>query len=129
MKSKILAVGIIILFIGVSVVSSADSVNQYNIEDIEPKTYDNYKEIYSIIRGSANGYTVLNRGLIWRDVSLSAFSMGNTLTIKGRSEPYFELFSVYAEFIHAPCFIGWIIPITTNYCSVFGIAIGNIEWS
>ena len=128
---RITAVGIIVLFMGVSVVSSSTVlINDIYAENIEINTIDENKEIFTIIKGLTKGYTQTNRGLLWRNIQMDAIGQG--FEINGWKEPNFQnFFIIGVKHIKVPLFIGWMIPDDEagGYFTVYGFAIGNIDWS
>ena len=124
---KILATGIIVLFMGVSVVTSADSVN---VSDnlIEFKSFDDEVEIISFIDGGGRLFdSEWKMSFFVKHISISQ----GHIDIKAITSlnPYKEYKVTGAFKIDIPCFIGIDLSKAQDYREVYGIALGNIEWS
>ena len=146
MQNKILRkgliVGIIILFVGVSVLSSVSSkdvsVSNDKVDDDNNEVElleDNQKEIYTIFKNQRVEYiNVGDHVFPWFSIGyVEIYSYGG-FTIKGYKSPLYPLnkswFELDVRQVNAPLFIGryWIDWIE-EWTYVDGIAIGNIEWS
>jgi len=132
--SKTLAIAIIILFFGVSVVSSAVDINknvddEYN-ENSKSKPFDSYTEIFTYISAHVYGIKLKGIGLLF---NVEIWGVDSTIDMQGYRYPLFPLgeshFVVSADHVIAPHFIGICYPVTVDTYGVIGIAIGNIEWS
>ena len=142
---KGLVIGIIILLVGVSVLSSASSkdVSVYNDKIVDDNNKvelleDNQKEIYTIFENVNVNHieasdTFLNYffGFV---IGWIKIYCGVKFTIKGYKRPIFprseSWFKLNVGYVYAPFFIGrcsldWDEPF---WYYVNGIAYGNIEW-
>jgi hypothetical protein len=127
---KGLIVGIIILFIGVSVLSSVSSkdVSVYNDtifdDNKEIETSDDYSEIFTHIDGWCWSIEEKRKSIfIHHGVELWGYS----LNIKGIRFP-FNIFDEDAYYVKVPSLFGRINYDRQPYI-VNGVAFGNIEWS
>ena len=133
---KGLVVGIIILLVGVSVLSSVSSrylsvSNKKTINDInEIETSDDYTEIFTFIDAYVYGLNLKGIGPIYY---IELWGVDNTIDIQGYKSPLFPIinshFVVSTDHVIAPQFIGIYYHVTVDTYSVKGIAFGNIEWS
>ena len=139
---KTLALGIVVLFVGVVFqpgISAVDKeTNEYDeLKDSnEIKITDDYEEIITFIKGWAWINWIERRGLFRGEVNLT---WGNYqwgfINLSGfrRSESGIQYYNelVGVEFVYAYHFVGF----STRYVfpefapRVIGIAFGNIEWS
>ena len=129
---KGLVVGIIVLFISMSSLTSVSSKDIYISKDkilednldIEP--LDTNKEIYTRISGYCDNIGAKRIGIfVHFDVELRANIWG--LTISGIRFP-FNPFKEDVNGVNVPCFIGIIYMDRYPY-HVDGFTFGNIEWS
>ena len=142
---KGLVLGIIVLFFGVSVLSSASSkdVSVYNDKIVDDNNKvelleDNQNEIYTIfdnvnVQNVDTSGSILNYlGFVVGWIELSSYV---EFTIKGYKRPIFPLseswFELKVEYVYAPFFIGRWDPDYDEplWSYIDGIAYGNIEWS
>ena len=136
---KGLAVGIIVLFAGVSVSSS---VSSKDVSISNNKIVDDNKEIRLLEDNQQEIYTIIDIQKIDYIDSLHPFSFfpkwidiknNEVFTIKGYKKPLFPLseswFELKVRQVYAPFFIGEAYIFEPENGWVDGIAIGNIEWS
>ena len=147
---KALVVGIIVLFIGVSVLTSVSSKDISNsdvkmleydtksVENNEIETFDNYKEIITRINGYAELKWIKIRG------SFHGRYYGEAEIIKGDNDGVNLLgirltngckkffYESYRDYIYAPRFIGHsgisMVPGHSWQRFTSGWAFGNIDW-
>lgn len=134
---KLFAIGIIILFIGISVISSANNVNANIKEEVidnpEIEPFNINQEIISFISGTCSDYKINHYGIFKR--SIETWSDGDITSFKVRGYKYSnngEIISfgpLRPTHLISQNFIGSIQRVTLQSCNVFGIAIGDIEWS
>ena len=110
-----------------SAVDINSDVNDESRKNYEIEPLDDYEEIITFIDGTCNGIT--KKGIyIKRDV---IFQAGGTtgFEISGYYRPWVHFNEINVIYIHAPLFIGVIYNHFggTTY-SVWGIALGDIEW-
>ena len=133
---KGLVVGIILLFIyfnGLTSVSSKD-VFIFNKtvlkERYDTESVDNNKESITFIIGLVNHYEYsggFDREAYFESAGgsdLKIFGIKKSST--GSSNIFFK---AYPMRIDVPFFIGFVNDLSNKYANVFGIAIGDIEWS
>ena len=130
MFKKGLIVGIIILFIstsGLTSVSSKDisiSIDKISEDSNEIESRDINIEIFTYINGRCDSASARKTGeSIYRDVEL--WSGNDELMIMGIGFP-FLIFIKYVSELSIPCFIGDIYTERTPHV-VIGYAFGNIE--
>jgi len=129
---KLLVVGIIVLFISMSVLTSVSSkdisISDDKILEDNNKNepLDTYKEIFTHIDGWCDSVKEKRIGYyIHFDVEICSYDF--EITIKGIRFP-FNFFNEFVYNIKVPFFIG-IIADERSPAVVKGFAIGNIEWS
>jgi hypothetical protein len=131
MIKKALLFGIIILFIGISIASSAsyknEKVNDEPITSFETLSEDNNNEILTKIFGHCYDYDIHN-GLFIRNITF--WGGGSCIEVKGWIQPFPTFFEKRVTVVHAPVYIGTIYeyPWGDSY-SINGLAIGSIKWS
>jgi hypothetical protein len=129
---KIWIIGIILLLLLIPVSSALDLLNdEDNTSNVEPeiKPLDYNTEIITFVRGMVNHYEYSGRFI--RESYFEANP--KDLKISGIKKPVIEpldiYFEVYPQKVKASFFIGIVNDLSNKYANVFGIAIGNIEWS
>jgi hypothetical protein len=137
---KTLALGIVVLFIGVVIAPCISAVNKERDKNnklkdsTEIKITDDYEEIITFIKGYAVINWIERRGLFRGEVNLTwdDFSYG-FINLSGfrRSANGIEYYNKLVEvgFVYAYRFIRLYTPNPFMYPIVNGIAIGNIEWN
>ena len=128
---KGIIIGMIILFIGVSVSSAVDinkNFDDRSIKNTEIKSYEDQKEIISFLSGFCSMYQ--SKGLIIRNVTFHCFDVDTNITIKSiTSFIPFNYYKIIAyNNVTAPHFRGRIRGIGREYM-LSGIAFGDITWS
>ena len=136
---KALVVGIIILFLGVSVLPIVSSNNvsspiemllaHGNESDENGKLWDDYNEIISTVRGDGFGTS-------WNYDKGGHFVIYDLRLASGRyyinsftRDPLKLFYHAKAKSIHMKIFIGWCWNANPDdYHQVIGIAIGDITW-
>lgn len=139
---KGLVVGIIVLFVTVSLSPVVTAVNNKTEADDEPLdnsddigTSDEYEEIITFITGYAWLDWIKRRGYFRGEVNLICYKQSSFIILFGfrRSESGIEFYNelIAEDIVYAYRFIGY----STGYSyymfdpGILGIAIGNIEWS
>ena len=137
MKKEILiAIGIVILFLGVGI-QPAIANNAYINKEIKEKNdesrpSDEYNEIITYIEGYANLDWIKRRGLLRGEVDITEWEQSGYVKIlgfrnyNGNIEYFFEI----VHSVYAYRFIGWVNNEFFGIGNpiVFGFALGNIEW-
>ena len=135
MKSKLyckhIAVGIIVLFIGISFIPEinandnyTDDIDDKSIDNFEFGTEDDYEEIITFVRGEAHPVWINRKGPFRGSLRFGMCPRCKGLELSGlrHSNGFIERYNIKLKStgIEIPNFIG--IPEIT-----FGIAIGDIE--
>ena len=133
---KVLVVGIIVLFLGISVlpiVSSKSVSSPFEMllehgseSEVNDKTLDDYKEVISTVEGYGRGIGWNYHGLlVWTDLYL----VDGRYNIKSFTiNPLKFLYQAKAKSMHMKLFIGWIIVNEGRHHSLWGLVIGDITW-
>jgi len=126
MFSKILAIGVIFLFVSIYLIPEVKA----NDFEKDNRSRDEYKEIITFIRGLWVSLEWINkRGNFRGEVNLTNDDWGIfKLFGLGWSNGKIVYFEESATFIHAYRFIGYYEMSAFGDPYVNGIAMGNIEW-
>jgi len=130
---------IILIFISVNVLSSVSSkdvsfyVDNITENNVNNELFDNNEEIITRITGFIwyedykDDWAPIRKVELWTDGYVDTY-----LEIYGYKRPIFPLnnsqFNASPKHIIAYRFIGFILQCDQFYCSVRGIALGNIDW-
>ena len=131
---KVIAVGILVVLVGGSVVSTANSINNNvcyeETEKYVVKPFDDNREIITRIDGSCTYVEIHSKRGIVYDVTFNAEIWGTYLDIDGWMYPFPSYFHELVTYLHTPLFIGFIHRVPGGWThDIRGIALGNIEWS
>ena len=136
MNKKILIgviIAVVILTIPVSTAIDIETVvDTKSSENFETGTLDNNVEVISFIEGTCNRLE-RNPKSLFLSAKILAGGWGTSFLIRGYKRPLFNpeenYFSVYAIYAYVPIFIGFRIPYNYFYDLVWGIALGDIEYT
>ena len=132
---KIIILGVIALFVGVSVFNSVSSKDLSIFDDKilednnKNEPVDDYEEIITIIDGVCKSVT--REGFYYNEpISMHADYF---IVIKGLKKPFSGDFGIFFEeypsYVKASRFYGWAYVFAPREIDVWGFAIGNIDWS
>ena len=130
MKKHLLIICICIVILLIPISSAVDintDVDDESRENFEIETLDDYEEIITFIDGTCNDVT--SKGIyIKRDVTFQA-GESTWFEISGYYRPWVHFNEINVIYIHAPLFIGVIFYRGVGLAySVWGVALGDIEW-
>ena len=131
---KLLTVGIIVLSIGACFVSSANDKNKKIYEETYVNTnsvaFDNFTEFFTKVDAHVYGIKLKGISLLFQ---IELWGVDKTIDLTGYRYPVFPLresaFSVSTDYAIIHNFIGRWEQITVDTYAVWGVAIGNIDWS